>query len=248
MTKSTGRSEVVVASVDRAIDLLDAFENDPRPLSLAELAERTGLYKSTILRLIDTLVKREYLTKLHDGTYQVGIKPFILGSRYQSAQLPGELILSILRRLVEETKESASFNIVNANYRVCLWRVDSPHSIRDHIQPGDIRPLGKGAAGRVLLAFTSDDSEHELARRQLLARSFGEVETDMAGVATPIFGPAGECRGSLSLSGPVSRFTDEAVKNIESALLRASIDLTRCFGGDTKRLSQRLADVQAEHV
>ena len=40
-----------VAAVDRALAILDAFTDQDQKLSLAELAKRTGLYKSTAIRL-----------------------------------------------------------------------------------------------------------------------------------------------------------------------------------------------------
>ena len=41
-----------VAAVDRALTILSAFEDAPEPMTLAELARRTGMYKSTLLRLV----------------------------------------------------------------------------------------------------------------------------------------------------------------------------------------------------
>src|SRR5690606_14532483 len=128
-------------------EILDAFEDGTPSLTLTELAERAKLYKSTALRLIDTLLKYEYLIKLDDGSYQIGPRPFLLGARYQSNDIPAEWVLPVLRELVDASQESAAYNVRHQDYRVCLWRVNSPRLIRDHTQPGDVRPLGRGAAG-----------------------------------------------------------------------------------------------------
>lgn len=233
-TKST--EAATVASVERALEILKAFESNTPSLTLAEMSSRTGLYKSTILRLAETLVKYEYLIKLEDGTYQIGPMPFLLGARYQSSVIPAEWILPVLRHLAAQTGESASFNIRQGEYRVCLWRVDSPHLIRDHTQPGDIRPLGKGAAGKLILAFAQpDDPQHDALRRHPLSYSYGEIEVDMAGIGVPVFGTTGELRGVLTLSGPCSRFTPEKSKLMEQVLWDSAIKLTRRVGGDIKR-------------
>ncbi len=236
--KDTKNTEVTtVASVERALEILNAFEGNAAALTLAEMSSRTGLYKSTILRLAETLVKYEYLIKLEDGTYQIGPKPFLLGARYQTSVIPAEWILPILRDLTDQTGESASFNIRQGEYRVCLWRVDSPHLIRDHTQAGDIRPLGKGAAGKLLLAFAQpNDSQYEALRQRPLSYSYGEVEMDMAGIGAPIFGPTGELRGVLTLSGPCNRFTPEKVKLMEQALWKSAIMLTKRLGGNMTQL------------
>lgn len=225
-----------VASVERALEVLDAFESGPGSLTLAQLAERTGLYKSTIIRLAETLAGHGYLVKEADGSYQIGPKPFLLGARYQSSVIPAEWVLPVLRQLVDATGESASFNVRHGEHRVCLLRVDSPHLIRDHTQPGDIRPLGKGAAGRLLLAFERpDDPSHAALRDALIARSVGEIESEMAGIGVPVFGADGRVRGVLTVSGPRSRFTAEAVRGIDEALLGAGRALTARIGGDAAR-------------
>ena len=50
-----------VAAVDRALAIRDAFTDQDQKLSLAELAKRTGLYKSTAIRLAKSLEKGRYL-------------------------------------------------------------------------------------------------------------------------------------------------------------------------------------------
>jgi len=222
-----------VASVERALEILDAFEGAPASLSLAELSTRTGLYKSTLLRLIDTLIKYEFLIRQGDGSYQIGPRPFLLGARYQSSVIPAEWILPVLRGLTEATGESASFNVRSGDSRVCLLRVDSPHMIRDHTQPGDIRPLGKGAAGKLLLAFAMpEDPMYEALRRHPISYSDGEIEAEMAGIGVPVFDVEKKVRGVLTLSGPRSRFTPVKVKQMEQALWQAGMDLTKRIGGN----------------
>lgn len=61
-----------VAAVDRAFLILSAFQEGDTSLSLALLARRTGLYKSTILRLMQSLIRAGYVVRLPDGNYAVG--------------------------------------------------------------------------------------------------------------------------------------------------------------------------------
>jgi DNA-binding IclR family transcriptional regulator len=229
-----------IASVERALEVLDAFEAGPGALTLAELSERTGLYKSTILRIAETLAMRGYLVREADGTYQIGPKPFLLGARYQSSVIPAEWVLPVLRQLVADTGESASFNVRNGEHRVCLLRVDSPHLIRDHTQPGDIRPLGRGAAGKLMLAFERpDDPKFDPIRREGIARSDGEIEAGMAGIGAPVIGSDGRLRGVLTVSGPSSRFTRSAVARFEATLVDAARRLTERIGGPVVRSDAR---------
>ena len=68
-----------VAAVHRALTILDAFTESDQKLGLAELAKRTGLYKSTLLRLAKSLEKFGYLIRSEDGSYHVCSNVLFLG-------------------------------------------------------------------------------------------------------------------------------------------------------------------------
>jgi hypothetical protein len=74
-----------VAAVDRALLILSAFREDDAALSLALLARRTGLYKSTILRLLQSLLRAGYVVRLPDGNYVIGPEPAKLARMSQPA-------------------------------------------------------------------------------------------------------------------------------------------------------------------
>lgn len=228
-----------VNAVERALDLLDAFLGTSGRLSLDELCTRTNLYKSTILRLAFTLESRGYLVRTPQGMFQIGAKHFQLGASYQATRSPVELIMPLLEDLSAVTGESASFNVRHENIRIVLCRVDSKHIIRDHLRAGDVRPLGLGAAGQVLSAFTSDNPEYAEVRRKLIASGFGEIEADMAGIASPVFDSTGQLAGAISVSGPLVRFKGAAVANIRKCVYAAAAKATQHFGGPTDRFEQK---------
>ena len=66
------KKESGVAAVDRALSILDAFSAGDTSLTLHQLAERTNLYKSTILRLVASLERNGCMARLEDGRYQLG--------------------------------------------------------------------------------------------------------------------------------------------------------------------------------
>jgi DNA-binding IclR family transcriptional regulator len=221
-----------VAAVERAIAILNAFRAGDGSLSLNELARRTGMYKSTILRLISTLVQEHCIVRLDDGSYQLGSMLLHWGGLYQSALRLDDHVPAVLRRLVQETEEGASFFTREGNLRVCLFRVDSPRSIRDHIRTGDLLPLDRGAAGRVLQVFDRTLVSAEEIPRQPYIITVGEREPDIAAIAAPVFGAQQGLRGALALSGPSGRFSEPLIPAMTRALLKAAADLTRRLGGD----------------
>jgi DNA-binding IclR family transcriptional regulator len=225
-----------VAAVERAFAIINAFRAGDGSLSLNELAQRTGMYKSTILRLIATLTRERCVVRLDDGTYQLGAMLLHWGGLYQSAVRMDDHVPAILRRLAQETGEGASFFIRERNLRVCLFRVDSPKSLRDHIHIGDLLPLDKGAAGRVLTTFDRTLTDEADFPAHPLIATVGEREADIAAIAAPVFGPQGSLRGAMAISGPAARFAVDAVPSMSKALLDAAIELTRRLGGDASIL------------
>ena len=135
-----------VAAVNRALSILDAFTEDASMLTLAQLSQRTGLYKSTILRLMQSLESYGYIHKLASGLYMLGPSPIRLAAIATKALHPAELVMPVLRELVQATSESASFYVRSGAMRLCSFRVDSPRAVRDHVQVGALLPVPRPTA------------------------------------------------------------------------------------------------------
>jgi len=71
-----------VSAVDRALSILCAFGANDQSLSLAELSRRTGLYKSTILRHLQSLERRSFMIRATNGNYRLGPMLLQLGNAY----------------------------------------------------------------------------------------------------------------------------------------------------------------------
>lgn len=240
VAKSRTRQPRGVAAVDRAIAIVAAVESRTEPCSLADLSVMTDLYKSTILRLLISLEGSGYITRLQDGRYSLGPMTFRLGLSYERANPLREIVLPILQALVQDGTESASLHIRrDATSRLCVLRVDSNHSTLDRVQAGDILPVERGAAGRILLAFSNEPGRlyHQL-RQNYFAMSMGERDPACAGVACPVFGPDGAVRAALSLSGPRERFTPAAIARMRDQLFVAAKDVTMKLGGKYPEVSK----------
>lgn len=229
----TASESAGVAAVDRALGLLETIAAATEPRTLADLAAATGLYKSTILRLIGSLDAAGYVTRLRDGRYTLGATAFRLGVSYERATPLRQHALPVLRDLVDAGSESASLHVRrDQNTRLCLLRVDSRHATLDRLHAGDLLPLERGAAGRVLLAFAGAmGAAPDAVRAELFTVSRGERDPGCAGMAAPVFGPDGAVLGALSLSGANDRFTDAMIATWRPKLINAALDVTRSLGG-----------------
>jgi DNA-binding IclR family transcriptional regulator len=220
-----------VAAVERALAILDAMTDEK--ITLAELSKRTDLYKSTLLRLIKSLEKFGYVLRDDDGRYRLGSKVLYLGSLYQRNFRTSDLVPPVLRNLVAELHEGASFYVADGEHRVVLHRIDAARSVRDSVHEGDRFPLTSGAAGHVLRAFAGARGERfDQIRDAMFAASFGERDPETAAYASPVFGHGNRLVGAINVSGPRYRIEALGEAKIVPALFKYAQTLTTTFGGD----------------
>ncbi|RUU05476.1 IclR family transcriptional regulator [Mesorhizobium sp. USDA-HM6] len=244
-TPSSPTSADGVAALDRAISILNAFTTADRSLGLAEIAARTGLYKSTILRLANSLMRGQLLERLEDGRYRIGPATFRLGALYQRSVVAMEILLPIMRDLSERSWESVAFYVRSGDVRTCLYRVESKHPIRYTIQEGDVLPLLAGSGGRVLAAFSGQPGEpYDTIRETYNYISLGDRDPQTAGVSAPVFGPGRTLVGALTLSGPSTRVDAAFLERMKRPLIEAAARATRAFGEDASMLEE--ASVKAD--
>jgi|TARA_B100001964_G_scaffold51966_1_gene58652 DNA-binding IclR family transcriptional regulator len=234
MTKSTEKlkhTKSGVESVERALRLLEAFNMGDNGLALKELAQRTGLNKATILRLSASLEKFGYLTRDYDGIFHLGASLGHRSSVYRDNLQLGNIIRPALVELVEKTNETAAFHVLRGNSSVVLYCENSKRRMRYHIDEGEINPLNLGSSGKVLEAFVNPKtSQSKIIQDQGYYISYGERDPDIAGITVPILGRDSELIGVISLSGLISRFTDENIESFLEALISTSKKVSLAFG------------------
>jgi DNA-binding IclR family transcriptional regulator len=220
-----------VAAVDRALSILDALTDEKT--SLAELSKRTGLYKSTVLRLAKSLERFGYVLRSEDGGYRLGSKVLYLGSLYQKHFNTSEIVPPVMRKVADELHEGVSYYVADGEHRVVLHRVEATRAVRDSVHEGDRFPLTNGAAGHVLRAFSGVRGERfDRIRDAMYAASYGERDAETAAVACPVFSHGGRVVAALSVSGPRYRIEALGESRIVPVLFKHAQLLTRTFGGD----------------
>jgi DNA-binding IclR family transcriptional regulator len=218
------------AAVDRALTLLAAFRQGDVSLSLAELASRTQLYKSTVLRLLASLEHARLIQRLDDGSYGLGSEVARLNAVYAASFSLERVVLPVLRALVAATRESAAYHVVQGDARLCLYRVDSPHPVRDHIKAGDVLPLQRGTGGRVLSAFSAQRTGLSAKDKALYARireegylsAQGDRLAGVAGISAPVFKADGSLAAALTLTMPTERYNERHVQKVLEATHKLS--------------------------
>ena len=230
-----------MAAVDRALMLLGVFREADRSLSLQELAERTGLVKSTVLRLLVSLQHFRLVQKLDDNRYALGSGIARLHRVYTASFGLETVVPPALRALVDTTRESASFHVRQGDMRLVLFRVHSSQPLSDHSNAGDLFPLDRGTGGHVIMAFSGAAGElYDRIRREKVLSMVGDRVPELAGVSAPVFGAGNQFVGAMTLTLPCMRYRQEHI----AAVRAAAAELTRRLDGSFERAGIPQSDVE----
>ncbi len=249
-------SAPLVDSLATALSLLNYFTVKEPELSLRELSEKSGLYKSRIHRLCATLVVSDFLIRMPSSTYRLGPKLMALGKIYENTNTLVMISRPIMKQLAEEAGESVALFQLDGETSFCLSREYGSSSLVFTIQEGDNMELHASAAGRVLLTygsaelrkkilsqtkfekFTSETitdpeeikKELHVVRKRGYAVNRGERELEVAAIAAPIFNHDNKVDSTLAIVGPVQRFSIDREENIVKSLLQATRRISELLG------------------
>lgn len=251
------KSEYVVQSVDRALDILEAFNYNEEELGVTELSHKLNLHKNNVFRLLATLETRGYIEQdKKTGNYRLGIKIFEVANVFLHHLGLRRQARPILEELVGKCNETAYLAVTEGTDVVYVLMHETSHTVRVIPRLGHRLPAYCTASGKIQLAYESKDRLREILRdrplRQLTANTItdldrlldhlGEVarlgyavdneelEEGVCCVAAPVRDYSHRVVAGVGLSGPVSRFSPERIHN----------DLVPLVKEAGVRISQRL--------
>lgn len=229
-------------SIGRTLDIIECFSLEKHSIGLSELARLSGVPKATVFRLAETLVERGYLSKDPKGqAYQIGYKVLYLSHILLSYLDYRKISLPFMKKILTETNQSVSLYIVfNERERLCVERFQSTQGLSRIVNVGDVFPIDRGAAGKVLLAYQNSEtilSDYkatleglEQIRRQGYAISHAEREFGVSSVAAPLFDQHYQIVASLAVSGPSFNYDGENLENIIRLTKDSAAQISRQLG------------------
>lgn len=258
---SPDTNSATVQALDRGLQLLVIVAKENKT-TLTELALRVGMPASTAHRLLVTLQKRGFVD--FDETTQewmIGIEAFRIGSAFVQRTSLVEAGRDVMRRLMEETGETANLGIADDGDVVFISQIETPNPIRAFFSVGTRGPMHCSGIGKALLAempqskveqvlqkkgleeFTSktltspDDlfADLEATRRRGWSHDDEERHFGMRCIAAPIRNFHGEAIAGISISGPAARLPDDAISELGPKVRRAATEVTKLMGGRTSR-------------
>ncbi|MGH7442234.1 MAG: IclR family transcriptional regulator, partial [bacterium] len=239
-----------VQSVERTLDIIEALAVNRTGIGVTELSKGLNLHKSTVHRLLTTLMVRKYVEQdSESGKYRLSVKLFELGNAVLSKLNMRAHALPFLRELRDRTRETVQLSIVDQNEVLYIDVLESPEKIGVKAAIGERAPLYCTAAGKIWLAGLPDDRFSEVlkgmemraytpttvvsldklkddlskARESGVSRDLREFNEDLCGLGAAIKNYRGRVIACISLAVPASRY-QETVFNDLAKLVKETAD------------------------
>ncbi len=241
-----------VASVARALALLEALRDSDRDLGVNELARRIGVSPSTASRLLATLEHAGLVQRDEHGPFRLGLGLVTLADRVLSRLDLRALARPVLVALMERTGETATLSVPGEREAITVDSVPSRSSVVSMARLGRPSVAHATAVGKVMLAFGGSPLPRERDLRALTERTitdrsklaaevgavrergygtvFGEREPDVNAIAAPVFDRTGRLAAILGLQAPANRLDDPT--RLLADLLDGAATLTRSLGAE----------------
>ncbi|WP_305041976.1 IclR family transcriptional regulator [Geoalkalibacter sp.] len=252
------KSEYIIQAVSHALDLLEQFHDDVDELGVTELSKRLKLHKNNVFRLLATLESRGYIEQNKaTENYRLGLKALELGQTFIKQMGLLRQAKPILEKIVERCNETAYVAIFKEGYIVYLDVVETNLTVRVVSRVGSRMPAYCTAAGKVHLAFMSDEeidsllpartlksftantiTDREVLHKQLrevAAKGYAlddeELDLGVRCVAAPIRDYTRRIVGAISVSGPSMRIDDKRIEEeIVPLVIEAAEELSNRLG------------------
>jgi DNA-binding IclR family transcriptional regulator len=252
MTQQRTRNGVPV--IDRTFDLLDALEGAPDGLAAPALVEALGVPRSTVYRILNSLLARKVVRRAFDGNYVLGHRLVSLAAHVrkdlQRVDL-AQIALPVMQKLSDASGEPLKLSVRDGDQaNVIAATIGIPNSTFAPALASRY-PLHAGAASKVIMAHmpaeelthlleapfirytprTIADPQHlagELARVRKLgfANDHGEHNARVHAIAVPVFEAGGRFLAALSV--PFLAERDEAFRiRMRQSLKAAASEIGR---------------------
>ena len=244
-------------SLRMSLRLLLEFSGEQRDFGVGELAERCGVSKGQVSKVLEAFADNGFLSQDPETRrYSVGVQSYTLGSRFLANDRLCRAAMPVMRELVTRTGHSARLSILHGDQVLYLIGLEGPLFVDTGWRAGTSLPVHSTSAGRVLLAFMDSKlaqhllsasplravTEHTITDRARIEKIVKEVrikgyatqrsETTpgLGTIAVPVFGAQQQAIGALGIAFPshVALAEDEA--DVADRLHRAARTLSHRIG------------------
>jgi len=251
-------AENPVHSVERALVILEALGRNPQGYGCTELGQLLNLHKSTVYRLVSTLLSYGFVEKdPHNDKYRLGIKIMHLGLEALNGLDFRKVAMPYIQELVQISRETVQLAVLEGSSVLVVERDHSPEAITVNLGlRGEVHCT---AEGKLLMAYLTPDkasgilrerpmrqytintiteisqmiSHLEKIRSQGFAINAEEMVEGVRAIAAPVFDHNGRNIAALSIAGPSSRLSLERIYRLVTVLKETCASISMQLGYNT---------------
>lgn len=244
-------------SLGRGLRILEAVAAFSDGATLADVAQRTDLARSTTHYLMQALVNLGYLRQQSGARhYQLGLKVYRLAGQSLNTEQLASIAMPVLNELCRLTNESVAIGICRNDAVTLVATRDTDGPVRVVQSVGARRPIHCTALGKVLMAwlpatersrFVARLQFKKLTQKSIVQRAPFERElrrvrnagyaiddeefiVGVRCIAAPVFNDAGEVTMALSTVGPKHRMTHQRLRECKPLVLECARRLRGVLG------------------
>ncbi len=250
-----------VQTLEKALEVIELLKDGSEDgMGVSILSENLGLGKSTVHRILDTLLEHEFVEKCANSSkYRLSWKLFEIGNTIPRQRNLGHLDTKILHELCEQFNETVNLAIRARDKAVVISKVDPKNvPVKANLYVGEHEPLHATALGKVLIAdmerekllgilgekleaftpntvTTLDELMVDLARIREAGYAFDDEEYSLGltCLAVPVRNYNNEIIAAVSISGPTFRLPHTKIMDM-IAVLKASCARYSSYFGASK--------------
>lgn len=244
--------EYFVRSIERAMNVLKCFDSEHQEIGLLEFVDMLGLNKSTLYRILSNLVDGGFADINSEGKYVIGSEIVRLANISQNNDFLKHAAEDLLRHAAEVSGETAILTKYEQGKAICIDRIESSKVLKITSEIGRVVPLFRGATGKIIAAYLSEEektrclavqkklfsnweneeSEEEFGEIRKAGYSItkSEVDDGVTAFAVPLLGNGSCVLGSISIAGPDFRFHEEVIEGFRESLMDEAQALSRRMG------------------
>ena len=255
---TTGTGEAKGTSVIvNAVAVLRTFTADEPLLGVTEIANRVGLHKSTVSRILATF-EQEHLVERDPETkrFRLGLGLIAVAGPLLAELEERRVAYPVLRELAEQTGETSALMVWNGSASMCVEQIPSHHQIKHTTPLGAQYSDALSASVQVFLAAEAPDRVRTLLRSGTItypgldetgledylvrlkdvaqrgwAINDGDTSLDEVGVAAPVYDHRGDIAAAVLIPAPRFRVSAETLQSLGESCSAAARRVTSRLGG-----------------
>ena len=225
-----------IRSVDKALEVLEAFSEIQDGINLSSLSRDLNMNKSHVFRLLQVFKQRGYVEQTRkNGKYHLGRKAYTLSQNIISNMDLLSAVKPEMEKLVQACNETVYLALRFGDETLLIDSVESQHPVNVMPLKGQVYPLAECAVGEIFLAYdvkanepteacslTACNAKLSAIKQQGYSTDIHRLGDGICSLVVPILDVSKSIIGSLCFVVPECRFIDENINGHLLAHLKAA--------------------------